>query len=475
MKKKSRLRKWAALSAVVLLSAALFGWSAEGHQAVADIATNLLTQSGQFAPVQAILGNLTLAQISTCPDELRAFQSSGTAMSAPCVQVFTNPTPPTNTSSWHFIDIPVSLTNPTHTDVTTACGTACVLTEIDRWGAVLADTTQTNAERLQALSFIVHFIGDVHQPLHSATRGTDAGGNAENVSIDGGTTSLHHAWDFNLVNDINSNPATLATLLSPEIAAAQAEAPTTPEGWSLQAFQFARTVAYAGIPTTNTTTTLSSTYIANAEPVVRQQIARAGVRLAVYINNALGGAPTPTPTPTPNPTPTPVPTPTPGATELIGNKGFEAGAANPSPWVLTSTHTPLSIINSSASEPPHTGTFDAWMNGWGTTTTDTLLQQVTIPSTSTSATFSFWLHINTAETTTTTAFDTLTVQVRDSTGLVLQTLGTFSNLNKAAGYQQHTFNLNAYIGKTIQIFFKGQEDSSLQTSFVVDDTSLLVQ
>jgi nuclease S1 len=468
---KKIFRKIIALVVIVLGSANLFGWSAEGHQAVADIAQQLLTQSGLFAPVQAILGNLTLAQISTCPDELRAFQSSGTAMSANCKQVFTTPTPPTGTSGWHFIDIPVSLTSPTHSDVVTACGSACVLTEIDRWGTVLADTTQTTAERLQALSFIVHFIGDVHQPLHSATRGSDAGGNAEQVRIDGGTTSLHHAWDANLVSDINSSPTGLAAALSPEIASAQAEAQTTPEAWSLQAFQFARTVAYAGIPTsTTTTTTLSSTYIANATPVVRQQIARAGVRLAQFLAGKLGtGTPTPTPTPTPNPTPTP------GVTELLGNKGFEAGAANPSPWVLTSTHTPIQIINSSASEPPHSGTFDAWMSGWGTTVTDTVLQTVTIPSTSISATLSFWLHIDTAETTTTTQFDTLTVQVRDTSGNVLQTLATFSNLNKATGYQQKTFNLNGFIGKTVQIFFKGAEDSTLKTSFVLDDASLQVQ
>jgi len=145
---------------------------------------------------------------------------------------------------------------------------------------------------------------------------------------------------------------------------------------------------------------------------------------------------------------------------------------NPSPWVVTSTRTPSRVINSSASEPPHTGTFDAWLDGHGATTTDTLLQQVSIPSTATSATLSFWLHVDSAETSTTRAFDTLTVQVRDSTGAVLQTLATFSNLNKASGYQQHSFNLNAYIGKTIQIFFSGAEDFELQTSFVVDDVSL---
>jgi uncharacterized membrane protein len=161
-------------------------------------------------------------------------------------------------------------------------------------------------------------------------------------------------------------------------------------------------------------------------------------------------------------------------TELLGNGGFENGAASPAPWVLTSTHTPLNIINSSASQPPHTGTFDAWMNGWGTTTTDTVMQQIAVPANATAVSFSFWLHIDTAETTTTTAFDTLQVQVRNSSGTVLQTLATFSNLNHATGYQQHTFSLQSFAGQTIQVFFVGAEDSSLQTSFVLDDISLKV-
>ncbi len=72
--KKIGFRRLIALAVIVLGSANLFGWSAEGHETVANIAQALLTQSGQFAPVQAILGNLTLAQISVCPDELRAFQ-----------------------------------------------------------------------------------------------------------------------------------------------------------------------------------------------------------------------------------------------------------------------------------------------------------------------------------------------------------------------------------------------------------------
>ena len=160
--------------------------------------------------------------------------------------------------------------------------------------------------------------------------------------------------------------------------------------------------------------------------------------------------------------------------ELISNGGFENGSSNPAPWVLTSSSSPVDIINNTSSEPPHTGSWDAWLDGFGSSHTDTVTQQVSIPSNATAATLSFWLHIDTVETTTTTAYDKLTVQVRDSAGNVLSTLATYSNLNHASGYQQHTFDLSSFKGQTIQIFFQGAEDFELQTSFVIDDVSLQV-
>ncbi|HYX52900.1 MAG TPA: Ig-like domain-containing protein [Candidatus Limnocylindrales bacterium] len=156
-------------------------------------------------------------------------------------------------------------------------------------------------------------------------------------------------------------------------------------------------------------------------------------------------------------------------TQLLGNPGFENGSTNPAPWTASS-----GVINNSASEPPHGGTWDAWLDGYGTTHTDTLTQQVSIPSTATSASLSFWLHIDTAETSTTTAFDTLAVQVRNSSGTVLSTLKTFSNLNKNTGFTQQSFDLTSFKGQTIQINFVGTEDASAQTSFVLDDFSLNV-
>jgi len=157
-----------------------------------------------------------------------------------------------------------------------------------------------------------------------------------------------------------------------------------------------------------------------------------------------------------------------GSTNLIVNGGFETGAA--SPWTLTA-----GVLNNSTSEPAHTGAWDAWMDGYGTTHTDSAAQTVAITAGKTSATLVFWLHIDTAETTTTTAFDTLKVQVFNTGGTLLSTLGTFSNLNHATGYQQHSFSLNSFIGQTVVIKFTGTEDTSLQTSFVLDDIALNVQ
>ncbi|MCA1577461.1 MAG: S8 family peptidase [Acidobacteria bacterium] len=169
---------------------------------------------------------------------------------------------------------------------------------------------------------------------------------------------------------------------------------------------------------------------------------------------------------TAGPTPTPTPTPVPGA-ELLLNRGFESGAVN---WTATT-----GVITNTTQQTPRTGAWYAWLNGYGVTHTDSLFQQITIPSTANSATLSFWLKISSAETTTTTVFDRLQVQVRNSSNTVLSTLATFSNLNETTGYTLRTFDLTAFRGQTIRIYFLGTEDSSLQTSFVIDDTSCTTQ
>jgi len=157
--------------------------------------------------------------------------------------------------------------------------------------------------------------------------------------------------------------------------------------------------------------------------------------------------------------------------QLIVNPGFETGTA--SPWSMSSGT--LCSNSSCSGETAHGGTWFAWLDGYGSTHTDTVSQSVAIPSGKTSAKLTFYLHIDTAETTKTTAYDKLTVQVLNSSGTVLKTLATYSNLNAASGYALATYDLSAYVGQTVTIKFTGSEDSSAATSFVLDDVNLNVQ
>ncbi|MGW1807870.1 hydrolase [Streptomyces sp. NPDC002078] len=154
------------------------------------------------------------------------------------------------------------------------------------------------------------------------------------------------------------------------------------------------------------------------------------------------------------------------AAQLLGNSGFESGNTT---WSASS-----GVITNSTGESAHSGSYYAWLDGYGTATTDTLSQSVTIPSGCSTATLSFYLHIDTAETSTSTAYDTLKVQVLNSSGTVLGTLATYSNLNAASGYTQRSFDLSSYAGQTVTLKFTGTEGSQYQTSFVVDDTALNV-
>ncbi|MER6420935.1 M4 family metallopeptidase [Streptomyces sp. NPDC001137] len=143
--------------------------------------------------------------------------------------------------------------------------------------------------------------------------------------------------------------------------------------------------------------------------------------------------------------------------QLLRNQGFESGNTT---WTATS-----GVITNDSGESAHGGSYYAWLDGYGSTHTDTLSQSVTIPS-GCKATLTFYLHIDTSETTSSVAYDKLTVTAGS------KTLATYSNLNAASGYAQKSFDLSSLAGSTVTLKFSGVEDSSLQTSFVVDDTAL---
>ncbi|MGW2546742.1 M4 family metallopeptidase, partial [Kitasatospora sp. NPDC001574] len=143
---------------------------------------------------------------------------------------------------------------------------------------------------------------------------------------------------------------------------------------------------------------------------------------------------------------------------LLGNAGFESGAA--APWTATS-----GVVDADTDQAAHGGAWKAWLNGYGSTRTDTLAQTVTIPA-GCRASLGYWLHIDSTENTGSVVYDRLTVTVNGTQ------LAAYSNLDRADGYTLRKVDLSAYAGQTVTLVFKGTEDVSYRTSFVLDDLAV---
>ncbi len=133
------------------------------------------------------------------------------------------------------------------------------------------------------------------------------------------------------------------------------------------------------------------------------------------------------------------------STQPLANPGFESGDTG---W------TDSGVINNDPREPARSGSWTAWLNGWGSAHTDTLSQSVKIPA-GCKATLTFYLHIDTAEIGS-TAYDKLTVTAGS------KTLATYSNANAASGYAQKSFDLSSLAGQTVTLKFTGVEDAYLR-------------
>ncbi|MFJ1709614.1 M4 family metallopeptidase [Kitasatospora sp. NPDC088346] len=144
--------------------------------------------------------------------------------------------------------------------------------------------------------------------------------------------------------------------------------------------------------------------------------------------------------------------------QLLGNAGFESGGA--SPWTATAT-----VVDGGPGQAAHGGSWKAWLDGYGSAHTDTVSQTVTIPA-GCRATLGYWLHIDSAETTSSVKYDRLTVTANG------HDLAAYSNLDRDGGYTRRTVDLSAYAGQSVTLVFTGREDTSLQTSFVIDDVDV---
>lgn len=208
------------------------------------------------------------------------------------------------TAAWHFVDIEIDQPDleracfgfPTPSSTAWASqGPAqdCVVNKIDEFAAELKSPSTPPAERILALKFLIHLIGDLHQPLHAADH-HDRGGNCISlVPPVGAQNNLHAYWDVSVVEALGQSAAQIADRLEARLGAAdiQAWSAGSPRSWALETFDIGRRDAYA-LPSTPTcqnggSVALSPAYRAQAEKDAVKQLLKAAVRVAAVLNGAL--------------------------------------------------------------------------------------------------------------------------------------------------------------------------------------------
>lgn len=287
-----------ALVSLVAFSPAARAWGSEGHEIIGQIATHYLSPAVR-TKIDAMLAtdstSLTphdLDSETTWADQYRDSDRNTTKIHY------------LQTRQWHFIDIELDVGDvdaacfqhpaiPAGTPASAGPAADCSLDKINEFIAELSSPNTTAAERLLALQFLLHFIGDLHQPLHSADD-HDAGGNAKLVGAGNlGSGNLHGFWDTQFVRQLGSDPVAvgdaLAAKITPTDVAAWTQGSTT--DWAKEAFEIAKATVYGTLPQPNTAGVyaLPPSYVAASSPIVVMQLSRAGVRLASVLNRVLAG------------------------------------------------------------------------------------------------------------------------------------------------------------------------------------------
>jgi hypothetical protein len=254
------------VAAVLCGAISAFGWGGEGHSLIARIAEAQLTPA-VHAKVVAILGpNVSMASVASWADEVRRQR----AESAP----------------WHYIDIPI---NKPHLDMTRDCPKGdCVIKKIEDFEVVLHDPNTPPVQRREALMFLIHFVGDMHQPLHDSDN-KDKGGNDVHVVYKGRPTNLHSLWDSAMLGSMGKEDELFPVYLKESEQHAKKWSKGSVENWSEQSHKEAVKVTYGKLPKADNgqPITITAEYEAKADPVIREQIEKAGDRLARVLNEAL--------------------------------------------------------------------------------------------------------------------------------------------------------------------------------------------
>jgi hypothetical protein len=257
---------------VLLIPSLCHAWGGEGHQLVALIAEEHLTPAAKAAAKELLDGaNISDAEVVNWADEIRRERRE--------------------TAPWHYVNIPVD--DPKGFNrARDGCDGDNVIDAVDRQMKVLADKTQPREKRAEALKFVVHFVADLHQPLHCAERNGDKGGNGRLVFFldRRKADSLHYVWDTALVRELigKRKIAEVADTLAKTITPKQRKewAVGAAEQWVNESHGIAVEKIYATVVADGDPPKLGADYVNASTPVVAEQIKRARVRLAAILNNS---------------------------------------------------------------------------------------------------------------------------------------------------------------------------------------------
>ena len=284
-----------AAAAALLRPSAARAWSANGHKTVALIAQSRLSPAAKAA-VASLLGSATMDGVAPCADDVRGktgYVCDGIPM-----------TDDPQSQPWHFVDAPISDSPSDGSALEAYCpNQACVIDQINADVNVLK-TSGVQADRRLALIFLIHFVGDEHQPLHCADEivngVNDRGGNLKSVNFRGVAAAqvdpnaayglnLHALWDHQILPGDTNDPGQTSARLIADLQGKDVSSWTSGDyvrDAAFESYSIAKNTVYPAYYAPNGKN-IDSAYQAQMTPIVDERLERAGVRLAALLEGAL--------------------------------------------------------------------------------------------------------------------------------------------------------------------------------------------
>ncbi len=253
----------ASILLLLALTPPAFPWGVEGHDLIARIADAQLTPAARARVLEILGPGKTMESVASWADQIRRSRPA--------------------TGPWHYIDIPI---DQPHMDLARDCPKGdCVVAKIADMRAEVRNPATPPAERREALMFLIHFIEDMHQPLHCSDN-QDQGGNSVHLRFFDRTTNLHSVWDSGLLDRMGTEEQLFAQLSPDSARHARKFSKGSVEDWAEQSHKAAQKIVYGKLPKA-TPVVLNAAYEKTADRLVRRQIELAGARLAAVLNHDL--------------------------------------------------------------------------------------------------------------------------------------------------------------------------------------------